>query len=205
MSVEDIKIIKVEQFSEEDLIERLKKITMLKAPDVAPYEDAFISLERIAVKNLASPQRYVLKEQLHKIRKLKWALEEHNIDIFNLEGFVRLTLNGYEEQVDLLPAIVEESIEKNGHLVPLVNDGMHRAYLAYLEWVIPQVVYIRGLPKHLPYYSFPIPENDWSKIELLDDIPRTFIKKWHRIENNKELYRNFNSAFKNVGGPRGSL
>jgi len=30
-------------------------------------------------------------------------------------------------------------------------------------------------------------------------------KKFHRIRENKKLYRNFNSAFLNVGGPRGRI
>jgi len=34
-------------------------------------------------------------------------------------------------------------------------------------------------------------------------IPEGVLKKWHRIPDNKRLYRDFNSAFLNVGGPRG--
>jgi len=115
-----------------------------------------------------------------------------------------LTIEGYDEKVDLLPPVIEEFIEKNGRVVRIINDGMHRVYLAFLEWIVPQVIYVRGVPKNLPYYAFPIPEQDWTKIEIVDDIPARYIKKWHRIEKNKRLYRNFNSAFINVGGPRGS-
>lgn len=200
-----MRIERVEHFNEIELVSRLRKVTMLEDQEVHPYKDAYISIERIAVDELASPQRYVLNRQLKKLRELKWALEEHGVDFFNLNGFVRIYLEGQDEPVDLLPAIVEEMIERNGRIAPLINDGMHRVYLAYLEWVIPQVVFVRGVPKSLPYYAFPIPDNDWRKIEILDEIPPTFIKKWHRTEHNKKLYRNFNSAFKNVGGPRGSI
>lgn len=199
-----IKVLKVEQFSEQDLIDRLRKLTMLKDETVYPYEKAFVSLENISTEDLFPAQRYVLKEELLKVRTLKWELEKHGVDLFNLNGFVRMTLEGEPEPIDLLPPIVEEQIEKNGRIANIINDGMHRVYSAYLEWVIPQVVFVRGLPKDLPYYSFPIPERDWSKIELKDDIPSSFIKKWHRIEDNKKLYRNFNSSFTNVGGPRGN-
>lgn len=202
--IRPIEIQKLEIFSPEELIERLRRVTMLKDSDAFPYAKAFISLENIAITDLFPPQRYVLKKELLKVRELKWRLEPYEVDIFNLNGFIRLTLKGQEEPIDLLPPIVEEYIEKNGRVVHIINDGMHRVYAAYLEWVIPQVVYIRGVPKNLPYYAFPIPEKDWTKIELVDEIPDTFIKKWHRIENNKLLYRNFNSAFLNVGGPRGN-
>ncbi|QTA84734.1 hypothetical protein [Desulfonema magnum] len=199
-----VEIVKVKHLSEDELISRLRNVTMLQDESTRPYENAFISLENICIEDLFPPQRYVLKQELLKVRELKWRLEEHGIDLFQLNGFVRITLAGESEPIDLLPPVIEERIEKNGRVAHIINDGMHRIYTAYLEWVIPQVIFVRGLPKHLPYYAFPIPEKDWTKIELRDDIPAHFIKKWHRTERNKELYRNFNSAFMNVGGPRGN-
>jgi len=196
-----MKIAAVERFPVDSLIERLREVTMLKAPEIKVYKNAFISLENIALTSLSPPQNYILREELKKVRELKWALEEHGVDIFRLDGFVRLTLDGYDEPVDLLPPIVEESIEKDGTVHLIVNDGMHRVYMALREWVIPQVVLIRGIPKDLPYYAYPVP-GGWTDIEERDDLPPGYLKKWHRIENYHALYRNFNSAFSNVGGPR---
>ena len=48
------------------------------------------------------------------------------MDLFTLNGFVRLTLEGCDEPVDLLPPVIEESIERDGTLHFIVNDGMHR-------------------------------------------------------------------------------
>ena len=199
-----MKIKSVRRFDVQELIGRLKNLTMLEDENLYPYRDAYISVERICVEELHPPQRYVMKSELTKVRELKWALEEHGVDLFNLDGFVRILLEGREEPVDVLPPVVEEIIERNGRITHVINDGMHRIYMAYLEWVIPQVVYVRGLPKSVPYYAYAIPERDWTKIELLEEIPKTYIKKWHRIEKNKTLYRNFNSVFTNVGGPRGN-
>jgi hypothetical protein len=196
-----MRILAVERFSEEELIKRLRDVTMLKAPEIKVYEKAFISLENVATESLSPPQNYILRDELRKVRELKWALEEHQVDVFNLNGFARLILEGSDEPVDLLPPIVEESIEKNGAVHLIVNDGMHRVYMALREWVNPQVVLIRGVPKNLPYYAFPLP-GGWDKVEERDDLPAGYLKKWHRIENYYSLYRNFNSAFINVGGPR---
>ncbi len=66
---------------------------------------------------------------------------------------------------------------------------------------IPEVLLVRGIPKTLPYYAFPLP-GGWDKVEELDALPAGYLKKWHRIANYHALYRNFNSAFSNVGGPR---
>ena len=122
------------------------------------------------------------------------------MDLFRLNGFVRLTLEGHDEPVDLLPPVVEESIERDGSFHLIINDGMHRVYMALREWVTPEVILVRGIPKTLPYYAFAVP-GGWDKVEELDELPAGYLKKWHRIANYHALYRNFNSAFSNVGGP----
>ena len=40
-------------------------------------------------------------------------------------------------------------------------------------------------------------------LQIMQDLPEGYIKKWHRIKNYKSLYRDFNTGFQNVGGPRG--
>ncbi len=194
-------IIKHEFFSEQELVERMRQVTMLKSPQTRVYEQAFISLEKISTDFMAPPQNYILRQELKKVRELKWALEKRGINLFELQGFVRITLEGHSEPVDVLPPVVEESIEQNGSIHLIINDGMHRVYMARREWTIPQVVLIRGVPKNLPYYAYPTP-GGWSGVEERDDLPPGYLKKWHRIENYHSLYRNFNSAFINVGGPR---
>jgi hypothetical protein len=196
-----MRIIQIQRFSEEQLIERLRNVTMLKMPDQKIYDRAFISLERISPRRLSPPQNYILRKELKKVRELKWALAEHGVDLFLLGGFVRVTLEGHAEPMDVLPPVVEESIESDGSVHLIVNDGMHRVYMALREWVIPETVFIRGIPKTLPYYAFPLP-GGWDKVEERDDLPHGYLKKWHRTANYHALYRNFNSAFTNVGGPR---
>lgn len=199
-----MKIIKIQKFSINDLIEKLKTVSMLKDTTTYPYEKAFISVENIHTQALCPAQNYVLTEELKKVRSLKWALKEHGVDLFQLNGYIKCWFKDMDEPIDALPPIVEESIEADGAVANIVNDGMHRVYLARMEWVIPQVVFIRGVPKHLPYYAFPLP-GGWDKVQMVEELPEGFIKKWHRIENYKTLYRNFNSAFENVGGPRGTF
>lgn len=194
-------ILSVQRFPADELIKGLAEVTMLKAPDVKVYSGALISLEKLSPKSLSPPQNYILRDELKKVRQLKWSLEEHGVDLFQLNGFVRLTLKGFGEPVDVLPPIVEESIEQDGSFHLIINDGMHRVYMALREWIVPQVVLIRGVPKQYPYYAYPLP-GGWDRVDERDDLPSGYLKKWHRIANYHALYRNFNSAFKNVGGPR---
>ncbi|HOX37098.1 MAG TPA: hypothetical protein PL033_03835 [Candidatus Brocadiia bacterium] len=195
-------ILKVEHHSAEELISRLRRVTLMKNPGVRIYENASISLERIATPQLSPAQRYVLSSELLKVRELKWSLADAGYDIFNLEGYLSILIEGQDEAIDLLPVVVEESIERDGSIHNIINDGMHRAYMAYLDWVIPQVVFVRNVPKQYPYYAFPVPEG-WAGLQLVDSLPENLLKKWHRIRDYKSLYRDFNSAFQNVGGPRG--
>ncbi len=196
-----MKILSVEHHPEEDLIRRLRDVTMLKASGVFVYKKAFLSLEKIAVTALSPPQNYILRSELDKVWQLKCALAEHGQNIFELNGFLRLKIEGYEDEMDVLPPVVEESIENDGSVHLIINDGMHRLYMAMREWTVPQVIFIRGIPKDRPYYSFPLP-GGWSNVEERDDLPVGYIKKWRRVKDYYGLYRNFNSSFLNVGGPR---
>lgn len=197
-----MKIAKVHHVGKNELLKLIKKVSMLTNPEIYPYKNAFVSLEKISTDYLKPAQTYVLADELKKVRELKWALSEHGIDIYQLDGYVKMWLEDELHPIDVLPPVVEESIEADGSIANIVNDGMHRVFMARLDYVIPQVVFVRGAPKELPYYAFPIPDG-WDKVNIVEDLPEGFIKKWHRIRNYKSLYRNYNSAFENVGGPRG--
>jgi hypothetical protein len=111
-------------------------------------------------------------------------------------------LQGSDEPIDVLPPVVERSVEADGSIVKILNDGMHRVYLARMERSPIQVVYVREVPNEYPYYAYPL-VNGWNDVEIVNELPEHYIKKWHRIPNYKTLYRDFNTAFQNVGGPRG--
>lgn len=199
-----MKITRIVQFSEDALINRLKRVTMTEDETAFPYEDATIKLHDVVAEDIDPAQRYILKHELEKVRDLRWALADHGVDLFNIQGFVRMHIEGEQEPIDLLPPIVERGTEANGKHVDLLNDGMHRVYLARLCHSKIRSVGIQHIPKEYPYYAYPIPGNNpWDQVEMLDNIPVGYIKKWYRTAEPKKLYRNFNSAFMNIGGSRG--
>ena len=205
MSHAAFKIIKVEHHSELELLEKLKQVTMLKNPGAHPYKYADIVLRKVTFQEVMPAQRYVLESELKKVQNLKWELEARGFDLFALGGYVSITTDQSAEPIDVLPPIIESAPEADGRTAAIINDGMHRMYVARLEWRKPEVVFIKGVPKEYPYYAYPIPGGNWNEVTILpgSEIPAGFIKKWHRIADNKLLYRDFNSAFVNVGGPRG--
>ncbi|HAY20864.1 hypothetical protein [Desulfobacca acetoxidans] len=204
-----MEIVQVKHHPEIELIARLRRVPLQEQPEVLIYQPALISLEQIHTNYLHPPQNYIWLTELRKVQELRWSLREHGMDMFQLNGFVTYTVrekNGDLVDYDLYPPVVEESFEADGSLAHLINDGMHRVYLARSEWVIPQVVYVRGIPKAYPYYAFPRPQG-WEGLDLLPDNPdkNRYLKKCHRIRYNKSLYRNFQAVFKNVGGSRSAM
>jgi hypothetical protein len=204
-----MEIIALQHHSREELVSRLRRVPLLQQPEVLVYEHALITLERIHTDGLHPPQNYLWLEELRKVQELRWSLADHGVDIFQLDGYLTYTVRvveGVEETFDVYPPVVEESIEADGTVALLINDGMHRLYLARLEWVVPQVVYVRGVPKEYPYYAYPRPGR-WKGLDLLADNPdpQTYLKKCHRQRHNKRLYRDFQAVFHNVGRSRSAL
>ncbi len=193
---------KVELHGVDELVANMRRVAMLTHPDDLPYKNAKIQLSTLHTDEIAPAQRYVLTQEILKVRDLRWALCEHGIDLFKLDGYATIWLEGYDDPIDVLPPVVEQSPEADGSVAKILNDGMHRVYLARMERSPIQVVYVENVPREYPYYAFPL-VNGWNDVEIVSDLPEGYIKKWHRIKNYKSLYRDFNTGFQNVGGPRG--
>ncbi|MGQ9455782.1 MAG: hypothetical protein ACUVRS_03520 [Armatimonadota bacterium] len=197
-----MEIERVEHHSVEELIESMRRVGMLTDPDIKIYQNSQIEVVTLHTDEITPAQRYVLVQEILKVRELRWTLLDWEVDIFKLDGYVTLWLQGLDEPIDLLPPVVERSMEADGSVVKILNDGMHRAYLARMERSPIQVVYIRDVPREYPYYAYPL-VNGWNEVQIVNELAPEYIKKWHRIPNYKTLYRDFNTAFRNVGGPRG--
>lgn len=193
---------RVERHSVDELTANTRKVGMLTSPSELVYRDSVVELATFHTDEIAPAQRYVLTQEILKVRDLRWELREHGVDLFKLDGYVTIWLRGYDDPIDVLPPVIEQSTEADGAVVKILNDGMHRVYLARMERSLIQVVYVRNVPAKYPYYAFPL-VNGWDDVEIVQDLPEGYIKKWHRIKNYKSLYRDFNTGFQNVGGPRG--
>jgi hypothetical protein len=206
MAFAPFKITKTERHPADELLERLRGVVMLKDRSAKPYASARLSLERMPFSQIRPAQRYVLTDGLLKAQCLTFELQERGFDPMALDGWLTIHTDQSPEPIDLLPPVVEAHREADGSFVNILNDGMHRLFAARLEWRLPQVIFASGLPPELPYYAYPIPgDSPWDQVKILEGshIGAGVIKKWHRTRDNKRLYRDFNSVFQNVGGPRG--
>jgi hypothetical protein len=205
-----------------ELCEKIKHVT-LRGSDVLPYLNSYVSIETLDPAILAPTQKYCLISELKKIEQLRWdIISEYGWDILQLNGYLSVSypevtkntvsaddksyvsvLSDYTntKMIDILPPIIEEHISPRGGVDLLICDGQHRARLAYQMGLPINVVYIRGVNKGYRYYAYPLP-NGWHDVELRDNIPSDYVKKFHVVKDHRFLFRDFNSVFSNIGDSR---
>lgn len=229
-----MKILDVRYYNTKELVSRLRQVTMLQDREAFPYKEANIQVTKVSPHDLAPAQLYVLRSEFDKVRDLRWSLQAKGVDILKMTesyvrdgvlvsadsdraeqlGFVEFQIehttlstdigvlnDPVKQWITVLPPIIEVSKEEDGSVANIINDGMHRCFTALISRILPHVVRIENVPKKWPYYAFPL-VGGWKDVQVVDKLG--ILKKYHRIENYKTLYRDFNSAFTNVGGPRGN-
>jgi len=198
-----MKIKNIKHHTKKELIKRLHNVTLLKNESVFPYKEAVIKLESIKINDIYPSQFYFLQPSLDKTDEIKKALKENNLDLFNLNGYLEYD-TADDNSYTFLPPIVEYQPDKNGKIVPILNDGVHRVVYARQNGIESiQVISVKNIDEKYPIMGYPNP-NGWNDIKKVEKAPETKDKRIWRIpaELGYTLYRNFNSAFENVGKPR---
>jgi hypothetical protein len=197
-----MQIIKYDLLTEADLLSRLKR-TRLRGFDRAEvYRDATLEILETDPAALTPAQRYVLQEGVQAILDVAEAFEPRGIDIFALRGGLLFWRDGTDPDRDppipFLPPVIEESVERDGRTVLLINDGIHRVYAARKRGRKINVVLARRVPPEYPYYAYALPDG-WAQVEELEELREGYQKKEYRNpENYKALFRDFNEIFEGV-------
>lgn len=204
-----MKILKYKKYSKDELINNLRKVTLLHSSKTASpiyvYENAEIELAHIPVSSILPSQSYYLEEPLLRVGEIQEALMEYNLDLFSLDGFVNYVTNESDVMYNLLPIMVEYQMEKDGSINPIILDGIHRVILARKKNLKKiQVIKIANVSKDFPHPAYANP-NGWQDVKLVQTAPDKKDKRLWRFPLGEvyKYYRNFNSAFDNVGKPRG--
>lgn len=195
-----MEIERFEMIPEAELLARLKQ-TRLRGFDRFPiYQDAELELlEAFDPRDLVPAQRYVLESDFRNIESLYHSFEKLGVDIFSLRGGLMFWLKGeQDEPIPLTPPVIEESVEPDGRVVLLINDGMHRVYTAMKLGKPINVILARHVDKRYPYYAYAL-ENGWADVEELKELPDNYLKKTYRDPDNyKALFRDFNERLPGV-------
>jgi len=203
-----MRILRYKKYSKDELFNRLRKVTLLHSSNtpnpIYVYKNAEIELSDIPVSSILPSQFYYLEESLLKVGKIKEALMEHNLDLFSLDGFVNYVINESDVMYNLLPIVIEYQMEKDGSINPIILDGLHRVILARKKNLKKiQVIKIADVSKRYPVFGYVNPKG-WEDVKLTKTAPAKKDKRHWRfpIEEAYKYYRDFNSAFDNVGKPR---
>jgi hypothetical protein len=193
-----VKIMSVEKFGPDRLLAKLAETRLMGFDGARPYAKAEISLETFDTDQLVPAQRYVLRPIVDKIAELREALLPLGHDVFKLDGGLIVRNDEDDDDIPVIPPIVEESREPDGRTVLLINDGIHRVYAARRAGMPIQVAVVRGVPEEYPYYAFALSDG-WASVKEFDELPDSFQKKEYRVpESYRLLFRNFNELFPGV-------
>ena len=196
-----MQITKYDLLAEGELLSRLKR-TRLRGFDRAEvYRDATLEVVEVDPESLTPAQRYVLQEGVQAILDVADAFEPRGIDVFALRGALLFWPEGSDPEgppIPFLPPVIEESIERDGRKILLINDGIHRVYAARKRGRKLNVVLARNVPAEYPYYAYALPEG-WGQVDELAELQEGYQKKEYRNpENYKALFRDFNEVFEGV-------
>ena len=196
-----MQITKYDLLAEGELLSRLKR-TRLRGFDRAEvYRDATLEVVEADPESLTPAQRYVLQEGVQAILDVADTFEPRGIDVFALRGALLFWPEGSDPEgppIPFLPPVIEESIERDGRKILLINDGIHRVYAARKRGRKLNVVLARNVPAEYPYYAYALPDG-WAQVDELAELQEGYQKKEYRNpENYKALFRDFNEVFEGV-------
>jgi hypothetical protein len=182
----------IDTVSWEDLEQEFRQTTLLKQPEVQPYLEAEISLERLALDSMRPTTLYVVNKNIQVQTDLRADLQAQGYDSLALEG--GLVLRDDSGEIFRLTPPIVESTEQDGDYLA---DGAHRSVVARAAGIGSIVcVKVANYDQNHPFYA---DTNDWDEIKRYDTAPtEPALKKLYRPD-----YSNLYRRYPNGGVPRG--
>lgn len=172
-----IEIIATHDFQE--VIKRLRKVTIKGDPRVHPYRQSTIKLREVSPDDLWPCALYVLIGNLATQQDLQTAMKARGIDPLHLtEDCSLVEFNwGDQEGLVLTPPLVEVS-EDDGNK-EVVVDGLHRVITGRDNGEpTVAVTFVQNIAVPLP--SYPVP---WAEVQGVETIPPTAAKRKFRFQD----------------------
>jgi hypothetical protein len=176
----------------EELEARLRAVTLLKQPDVRPYENADISLRRITRAEVDPTSRYAIKKQIEVQQAIgKSLVAQVGYDQLEMENGL-IVVGGEKGRQGLIPPVVEVFEEEGVETKAYVIDGLHRVYDGFVRGKRNSFigVFIKGIRDDCPPYAF---RNGWDEVQEFDEKPtdEASWKAYRDFADRYVLYRDF--------------
>ena len=184
-----MKITSFELHNCSELLQIIRNTTLQGDAKIKPFEKSDVYIQKENVKNLFPTQKFVLQEQLLRIKFLYEYFLQYSIDISGLNGFIVYNTDEGKTPYVLTPPIIE-IIENQ----PLVIDGQHRTKFFGDKGVGLNCVCINNIaPEYFPYQ---LPNtNGWNDVQMFDTkLPQGFNRKNLRYKDpdtKRFMFRNY--------------
>ena len=213
----DVKIINIFDFSE--LEKKIRQVPLKKRspddPEIKIYRNARISLKNFYAEEVNPTSFYLLQNGIERQKELRHQLlKKYNIDTLSLKGALDIQ-NEKGEIWTLTPPIVEATPRRIKYqaqpqeipyeetfkiTIPIINDGLHRVYIARETNEPFNAIFISGALEDFPFYAHP---NEWDRVKIFENVPKTpEEKKLYSRKDCYDLYRDFGVL--GCGAPRGT-
>lgn len=195
----DLVLEKIEPIEEAFVRLRNALLDAADGQNILIYKDAEMRLIDFYPEELNLSSLYVLDDHLKSLDNLrKRLMSRYQIDIFKQSDILHLrTPNGelvgmappfveiYEEKVQIIPKDGDRLPPGESFIkIPLLKDGIHRAWLARNAGVRLRCVLVSGaLVEYLPY-AYP---NRWDEVRVFDKKPEA--SKYKRRKNHHTFLR----------------
>lgn len=180
---------------------RLRESTLEEAgnEDIFIYRHASMRIADFLPDELNLTSLYVLNDHIESLRALRAEfIDRYGIDILQMLYILHIrTEDGrlvsmappfveiYKETVRVIPRNGDRLPETLSLQVPILKDGIHRAWIAREEGIPIKCIVIRGALEDYPPYAYP---NAWDQVQLYDTKPPA-IKKFYRRQTQHSYMR----------------
>ena len=154
---------KVNRFSQEQLFERLRQVSLLNQPDKLPYAEADFEIKLAKPQDLQPSAFYVLRFELGFLALL---LDELARKVGGLENID--TLLEYQNEFGFWDRMIPPVVELTDFGEWMILDGEHRSFIAIHRKIEIPMLFIKNVK--YPYPCLPLPKK-WESVKIVDKVP----------------------------------
>lgn len=163
---------KIKRVEQEELFEKLRKVSLVGQPDKLPYKNANFEIKSANPAELHPSAFYILRLELCFLSLL---LNELSNQINGIENIN--TLLEYQNEFGLWDRIIPPVVELTDFGEWMILDGEHRSFITmYRKTTIP-MLFISNVK--YPYPCLPLPK-EWDSIEIVEKVPSHRRKRLYR-------------------------
>lgn len=153
----------IKRFSQEQLFEKLRQITLLDQKDKLPYANADFEIRFVNPQDFQPSTFYILRQRLNLLISLMDKLNRKQAELEKLD-----TLLEYQDEFDFCYRMIPPVVELTDFGQWMILDGEHRSFIAIQRHTKISMLFIKNVSYFYP--CLPLPEG-WKSVRIVDRVP----------------------------------